>query len=400
MKLLLVGGTDSPHITRWLRQFDGLGWETHLFASYEASIDRTLANATVYSQLPPTDNSFLPAGLSSSVRVLSTSNFHWPFPRTIRDAAELVRVVRDLPGPERKLAHLVATLKPDIVHSFETQRGGYLTLAAKHLAPHGFPPWIHSLWGSDIYWFGRQAEHKLRIQAVMAAIDVLLADCERDIRLGREWGFKGGTSAVFPGPGGFDLAGMRRLRSTLQPSRRGVVAVKGYDDDQARGLVAIDAVRRCAAELAGHEIVVYRASPKVAIAAEGLRRHCGLAVTVLPLSPVEEVWGLMGRARVAIGLALSDGTPNTMLEAMVMGALPIQSATPGLEDWISHGENGFLVPAEDPEAVAAALRYALADDRLVDQAAEANAAIADQRLSLEVVTPHVVALYNAVASRA
>ena len=400
MKLLLVGGTDSPHIARWLRQLDGLGWETHLFAAYEGAICSTLANTTVYSQLARVDDAFLTASLSPSVRVCSTSNFDWSFPRSPRDVVELIRVIRDLPGPQEKLARLVTELRPDVIHSFETQTGGYLTLAARALVSGGFPPWIHSLWGNDIYWFGREPEHAPRIRAVLSAADVLLADCRRDVRLAHEWGFTGARSAVFPGPGGFDLSAMRQLRLPGHTSDRRVIAVKGYQDDRGRGLVAVDAVRRCAAELACHEIVVYRASREVAHAAEALREDLGLNVTVMPLAPVEEIWRLMGRSRVAIGLALSDGTPNTMLEAMVMGAFPIQSATEGLEDWIDDSVNGLLVLPEDADNVAQALKRALAEDSLVDSAFRANTSIADLRLSADVVTPQVIALYEAVASNA
>jgi len=49
-----------------------------------------------------------------------------------------------------------------------------------------------------------------------------------------------------------------------------------------------------------------------------------------------------------------------MLEAMTMGALPIQSDAGGARAWIHDGENGLLVAPEDPEAVEAAIRRAVA----------------------------------------
>jgi glycosyltransferase involved in cell wall biosynthesis len=100
----------------------------------------------------------------------------------------------------------------------------------------------------------------------------------------------------------------------------------------------------------------------------------------------------------AIALSLSDGTPNAMLEAMVMGALPIQSDTVSTAEWIQHGTNGLLVPAEDVEAVEAAIRRGLADDQLVDRAAAHNAKLTSETIAWDRVQPEVVRIYEEVAT--
>jgi glycosyltransferase involved in cell wall biosynthesis len=105
----------------------------------------------------------------------------------------------------------------------------------------------------------------------------------------------------------------------------------------------------------------------------------------------------MGRSRIAIGLALSDGTPNTMLEAMIAGALPIQSDTVSTREWIN-GNNGLLVPPESANAVAEALRRALIDDQLVNTAAELNARIAEECLERSHLRRKVLDMYRYVAS--
>jgi glycosyltransferase involved in cell wall biosynthesis len=88
-----------------------------------------------------------------------------------------------------------------------------------------------------------------------------------------------------------------------------------------------------------------------------------------------------------------------MLEAMVMGALPIQSDTISTAEWINHGENGLLVPPEEPEAIADAIRRAVSDDDLVNRAAELNFEVAQKRLDQEVIRPQVIQLYEKVAAQ-
>jgi glycosyltransferase involved in cell wall biosynthesis len=188
----------------------------------------------------------------------------------------------------------------------------------------------------------------------------------------------------------------------MQPglvSSRKTINIKGRHDQElgGRALVALQAIRKCAAMLAGYDIVIYYASPVVRSEAIALARQTGLNISVLPNSPHEEILRLMGRSRMAIGLGVSDGTPQTMLEAMIAGALPIQSDTVSTREWID-GENGLLVPPEDAESVAKAITRAVQDDNLVDRAAELNATMADRRLERGKVREKVLDMYRRVMS--
>jgi glycosyltransferase involved in cell wall biosynthesis len=58
-----------------------------------------------------------------------------------------------------------------------------------------------------------------------------------------------------------------------------------------------------------------------------------------------------------------EGTPRTVLEAMAMGRAIVTTDAPGCRETVVHGDNGFLVPAQDPEALAQAMR------RFIDQPA-------------------------------
>ena len=59
-----------------------------------------------------------------------------------------------------------------------------------------------------------------------------------------------------------------------------------------------------------------------------------------------------------------DGIPNVILEAMAHG-LPVVSTTAGsVDEAVVNGETGLLLPQDDAEALAGALRCLLADERL------------------------------------
>ena len=77
-----------------------------------------------------------------------------------------------------------------------------------------------------------------------------------------------------------------------------------------------------------------------------------------------------------------------------MSASPIQSCTACADEWIQDGQSGFILPPEDPPVVAEMLRRALADDTLVNRAAEINLQTARERLDASMIKPQVVKWYK------
>jgi glycosyltransferase involved in cell wall biosynthesis len=70
--------------------------------------------------------------------------------------------------------------------------------------------------------------------------------------------------------------------------------------------------------------------------------------------------------------SLRDGLPNALLEAMACGRTVVASDVGGLSDVIEDGQNGFLVPPRDKQALVDRTLSALADAdqrRVLGQAA-------------------------------
>ena len=89
---------------------------------------------------------------------------------------------------------------------------------------------------------------------------------------------------------------------------------------------------------------------------------------------------LFERARIHVGISLSDGVPASMLESIVTGAFPIQSNTACCDGWLINQKSGLLVSPELVEIVAA-LELAIQDDELVDSAMAINHQTAIAKLS-------------------
>jgi glycosyltransferase involved in cell wall biosynthesis len=319
-------------------------------------------------------------------------------PLTLAERGRL-DLLGDQPDRAAVLARLIRRLRPDIVHSLEFQHAGYIVLAARErLRGDEMPIWIASNYGSDISLFGHLPEHRARIRALLAAVDVHLCECARDLRLGREFGFTGMEAPLIPVGGGWDLDAAAVYRAPGSTSRRRVIALKSYEGWAGRAGVALEALRRCGDLLAGYALVLYLASHEFGERAARMTAGTGLRVEHAGGRPgwvnYEQMLALHGRARVSIGLSIADGISTSLLEAMLMGSFPIQSHTACADEWIADGVSGLLVHPEDPQPLAHAIRRALTDDDLVDQAAAINAGAIAERLRYRDVRETIIGMYE------
>jgi glycosyltransferase involved in cell wall biosynthesis len=89
-----------------------------------------------------------------------------------------------------------------------------------------------------------------------------------------------------------------------------------------------------------------------------LQEDTGIKINITPLligKPYfythQEMLSMNGKARISITLNISDGVSTSLLEAIVMGAFPIQSYTACANEWVEDGKTGLLVHPEDTESV-------------------------------------------------
>jgi hypothetical protein len=292
------------------------------------------------------------------------------------------------------LARVIRRLRPDLVHSMEFQHASYRVLRAKDAFGPGFPPWLATNWGSDLYFYRHLPDHRAMIERLLGAIDFYSCECRRDVDIARELGLAAPALPVFPNTGGFDLQEIGRCNSG-PPSRRRLLMVKGYQHFAGRAMTALDAVERCRDLLAGYELVVFSASYDVRDRVDAMARD-GWNIRAPGYCRHDEMLALFGRARCYLGVNISDAISTSLLESMAMGAFPIQTNTSCCDEWIVDGESGFSIPPDDLETIVARLRRALTDDALVDAAAERNAVTVRERLDARILAAKAAAMYEGV----
>lgn len=447
--ILFVGMPVSVHVARWIEMTSHRGWSLHFFPVFPGPINENFEAVTIHWPCAPGDAPQM--GQLSTARgapfvrgaspprlaarrgrrkqnrqaeaqePLSVLVPALDLPRTRRSPQD-VRVqsihpsFEELGGEEALeagayrlgestnsapllngpgvLASVIRRVRPDLIHSMEFQHAGYLVLKAKELFGSGFPPWLATNFGSDIYYFQRFLDHKTQIERLLGNIDLYSCECVRDIGLARDLGYPGPALPVLPNSGGFDIDHLTALQSGLPPSRRRLLMIKGYQHFAGRALTALAVLTRFADRLRDYEIVLYSVGEEPYQLAKELVAECILNIRIVGYATHDEMLALFGQARIYMGISISDAISTSVLEAMAMGAFPIQTNTSCCDEWFTDGESGFIVPPDDIEFICERFARALDDDVLVDEAADINWKTVKARLDHDVLTRRIEDFYD------
>ncbi|CAM4097043.1 glycosyltransferase family 4 protein [Gillisia limnaea] len=252
---------------------------------------------------------------------------------------------------QRKLADVfeetLLEIQPDVVHSFVMYSACVPILGVMKKYSH--IKWIYSAWGNDLYYYQNIPSYLKGIKAVLPRIDYMFADCKRDFHITRKYSFKGEYLGTFPGGGGYDFSCYTKF---LNPySNRKVILIKGYQHKFGRCNNILEAISSLKKELSAYEIVVFGTHQSVFDFVSGSKELQNMEnLKIIGQINHNEVLKLMGESFIYIGNSISDGMPNTLLEAIIMEVFPIQSNPGGATaEIIEHGKNGLLI--EDPEDV-------------------------------------------------
>ncbi len=362
MRLLFIADGRSPIAQNWIRYFSERGDEVYLASTFNCSVDLPLDGFEITpvafsSSKRPTQR---PGSASSRTLKLRTAIRHYLGPLTI-------------PHASQRLRGFIEKVKPDLVHAMRIPYEGMLAAEAYTGAPL-----LVSAWGND---FTLHAPSTSMMQHytkwTMNVADALHADCQRDIRLGKEWGFDAKKpTLVTPGNGGIKT-------DIFYPPSKPVEAPVIINPRGFRAYVRND--------------VFFQAIPLVLKKFPGVKFICASmagesqalkwieqlnisqAVELLPPLPHAQMADVFRRAQIVVSPSIHDGTPNSLLEGMACGCFPVAGDLESIREWITYGENGLLTDATNPQKLADSILEALENKNLRQKATGLNAKLISER---------------------
>jgi len=311
-----------------------------------------------------------------------------------------LRIRRKLPDPRPvlRLARLIRTWRPHIVHSFMV----HANLLARLVRPLASVP-VLICSARNIEEGGRFRELLYRLTDPLCDLttQVSRAGLERYVRVGavprRKIQFI---------PNGVDTKRFRpepasriRLRQELGLENRFVWLAVGRFDLQKDYPNMLQAFARMAQEEAGAALLIAGDGP-LRPALERLAHDLGLEKRTRFLGIRRDVPALMNAADAYVMSSAWEGMANVLLEAGATGLPVVATDVGGNREVVIDGENGLLVPPKDPVALAQAMarlmRLPEAERRRLG---EAGRAYVKANYSLERVVDQWETLYQELLAR-
>lgn len=285
-------------------------------------------------------------------------------------------------------------VKPDVVHSFVLFMSCVPILDV--MKRNKAIKWVFSAWGNDLYYLQNDEKHKKDIIKVLPHIHYMFADCERDYHVAKKFGFKGDYLGTYPTGGGYDLEFYKAFKKPK--SDRNTILIKGYQHEFGRCNTVLEALNSIKKELVEYKIVVYADNQLVKDKSKELGLDSWSNFNLKGWITHDKLLELKGETLIYVGNSISDGMPNTLLEAIIMEAFPIQSNPGGAtEEIIENGVNGLIIEdAEDPKLIASILLKALKNNKLIDSAVDYNIKFVIPRLAYNFIRDKVLGAYNSI----
>jgi glycosyltransferase involved in cell wall biosynthesis len=323
-------------------------------------------------------------------------------PASLKDAAVL------LPDLKR----VIRRVKPDLIQAGPLQRPALLVALA------GFKPLVSMSWGYDLLLDARRNfAWEWATRYTLKRSGALVGDCETIRRLAVSYGMPADRIVTFPW--GIDLehfspaSKMRPASPNLKGQRSPFTLLSTRAWEPIYGVEVIArAFVKAAARCPELRLVMLGNGSQAGLLRQILS-HSGLTreeIHAVPtgrlsygglpdggppsgeppsggahrvLFPGQAAYSDLPRyyrsADLYIAATHSDGTSISLLEAMACGTPVLVSDIPSNREWVEHGRNGWLFPDGDPNALAEAIREALAQRSRLPEMGRAAREIAEQR---------------------
>lgn len=357
MRICYVGDAGSIHMQRWAAFFADRGHEVHIVTDTEGRAEGCRVHRV---------GDFLP---SVSVRLLSAMY-------QIRAKAQAMQ-------------RIVRRIRPDLLHGHYATNYGFLAALTRHR------PLIQTVHGSDILVDpDRSSEERFFVTYALRRADLITAPAHHMVVRLRELGVVRRTVMLQYGvdTDAFCPPADESLRSPFR-----VVSTRHLDWKYNVELL-IRAVPLVRSEIPRARFVLVGDGPD----REPLRRladelSVGDALCWAGKVSYDRMPEVLRSSTVYVSTSLTDGSSLSVLEAMGCGVFPVVTDIPANREWIADGENGFLVPTDRPERLAARIVAALRDERLRENARERNLCLVRERGSYTSNLALVEGLYRDVS---
>jgi glycosyltransferase involved in cell wall biosynthesis len=372
-RILVVGMLDSIHLSRWISQFQ--------YSDLDIRILPSAYFRRVHPKIVEQTSEYL------AVPFLQFTGRFFPF---IDYFFTLSFMGTRIEQRIRRfyIAFYAKLFRPEIIHALEIQHAGYIVAGIKQTCEKR----ILTNWGSDIYYYQYLPGHRHKIEAALEWASHYSAECLRDYKLARDFGFKGSELPKIPNAGGFNLSNKEFGVSRNENQ----IIVKTYGGEFGLGELALQIVSAFLSQNLNAVFFLYSVTRDLESSVEELCAHFPSRVSFSlqrkPLSH-ENLAEKFQESSIYLGLSKTDGLSTSFLESLVHGVYPIQTNTSCASEVIEQGAIGSVV-MPDFEEIFNELERVFKNQRILHEARVVNRNVAQRILEVSAIAKVAQQFYS------
>lgn len=299
-----------------------------------------------------------------------------------------------------KLYRLLRQERPHIVHT-HTAKAGFLGRLAARLA--GVPIVLHTYHGHVLHGYYSPLKTQLlrRMEQVLGCFTDCIIAVSAQVKNDLVAYGLGSTDKISVIPLGFDLDPFLScqqyrgefLRELGLNDGTRLVGIIGRIFPIKNHRLFLDAASRVAA-IVNSTCFVIVGDGILRTEMENYARELGISDRAIFTGWRRDLPQIYADLNVLVVSSDNEGTPVSAIEAMASGVPVVGTRVGGLPDIITDGENGYLVPPKDPEALAEAILRILQNSELASRMGQTGQTMARERFAIQRLISDTENLYS------
>ncbi|PWT94736.1 MAG: hypothetical protein C5B55_02265 [Blastocatellia bacterium] len=394
-RILFLGLPDNSHTHSWIDLLEGSEFNVRLFSTFGGVPPREWAVRTYITGFgAPSQNAEHRSRL---------------YPENALGRFVKRQVGRMLGMPDTTslaghwLSRIIRSWRPDIIHTLGINQGGEFYLQTRRrFQLDGVGKWVlQTRGGSDLTISHFDPKRREQLTDVLRSCDVLICDNEVDLSIASNLGLRDqqrASIAPVPGTGGIDVESMLQKWQGQPSTRQAIVWPKAYDSAWGKMLPSFEALKLSWDVIRPCEVHMLSMNDESFMWFWTLPDEIRQSCRTYRRMPRSEVLELMPKARVMLAPALTDGIPNSLYEGMAAGAFPIVSPLETISPVVKSEQNVLFAHNLYPHEIANALKRAMTDNVMVDEAAKRNVELVRNIAGRDRIRPLVLEFYRDLLS--
>ena len=369
MKILFICDLNSIHAQKWIdffikRKHDVTVYSTTPFAENFRGL-RVFSSSHGSPAVPASAGTWIQKIFESIPTVLWTDVLE-----TLFVLKKSFSIRYDTARHRNAVSPIVHQIQPNIIHALRIPNEGFIAARLQT----GIP-FVISTWGNDLIYWARKRLLTGLTRETLGRASLLLSDCERDVRLSREYGYPREKPFLeLPGSGGMSKEQLEEGRLSLKKrmnfpaaslanaGRPIFLSLRGFGSQDIDNVPLLEACRLLAK--LGERFTL------ILVGRKGGYRYFKLVhlikryrlenkVILLDELPHKGALRALQSADFYVSIAHNDGLPNSLMEAMTYGAIPLTSDLESIREWVEEGKNGYFFDPSDAPSIARAMERAM-----------------------------------------